>query len=126
MVFHETGLHRILKSYFKYYESCRTHLSVEKDAPVSRPVEPPTIGQVIAIPQVGGLHHLYTRKLPAEGPFDESFRVGILPRTLRCSQDFTDAHPLGCLTKLVCITAIRGRAGGTVALLVRPACCKYT
>jgi hypothetical protein len=62
MVFNETGLRRILKDYFQYYETYRTHLSLEKDAPVSRPVEPPTLGQVIRIPQVGGLHHLYTRK----------------------------------------------------------------
>jgi putative transposase len=62
MVFHETGLRRILKNYFQYYEGCRTHLSLEKDAPISRPIQPPALGQVIEIPQVGGLHHLYTRK----------------------------------------------------------------
>jgi putative transposase len=62
MVFHETGLRRIPKNYFQYYEGCRTHLSLEKDAPISRPIQPPALGQVIEIPQVGGLHHLYTRK----------------------------------------------------------------
>jgi transposase InsO family protein len=62
MVFHEAGLRRILKDYFQYYEGCRTHLSLEKDAPIGRPIEPPALGQVIEIPQVGGLHHLYTRK----------------------------------------------------------------
>ena|GEM_PF-6364555 len=56
------GLCRILKDYFKYYQRCRTHLSLEKDAPISRPVEPPSLGHVIEIPKVGGLHHLYTRK----------------------------------------------------------------
>ena len=40
----------------------RTHVSLEKDAPVSRPVEPPSLGPVIEIPKVGSLHHLYTRK----------------------------------------------------------------
>jgi putative transposase len=55
-------LRRILKDYFEYYERCRTHLSLEKDAPVSRPVEPVALGHVIEIPKVGGLHHLYTRK----------------------------------------------------------------
>jgi hypothetical protein len=39
----------------------RTHLSLEKDAPDSRPVEPPEMGKVVAIPKVGGLHHHYTR-----------------------------------------------------------------
>jgi putative transposase len=62
IVFNEIGLHRILKDYFHYYECCRTHLSLEKDAPVSRPVESPSLGNVIQIPLVGGLHHLYTRK----------------------------------------------------------------
>jgi putative transposase len=62
MVFHETGLRRILKDYFQYYEGCRTHLSLEKDSPIGRPIEPPALGHVMEIPQVGGLHHLYTRK----------------------------------------------------------------
>src|SRR5438270_6998696 len=62
IVFHEAGLRRILKDYFEYYERCRTHLSLEKDAPVSRQVELPSLGQVIEIPKVGGLHHLYSRK----------------------------------------------------------------
>jgi len=62
IVFNEAGLRRVLKEYFEYYESGRTHLSLDKDAPVSRPVQPPSLGEVIEIPQVGGLHHLYTRK----------------------------------------------------------------
>jgi transposase InsO family protein len=62
MVFHKAGLRRILKDYFEYYETCRTHLSLEKDAPVSRPVEPSSLGPVVEIPKVGGLHHLYMRK----------------------------------------------------------------
>jgi putative transposase len=62
IVFHEAGLRRILKDYFEYYDRCRTHLSLEKDAPVSRTVELPSLGHVIEIPKVGGLHHLYTRK----------------------------------------------------------------
>jgi len=55
-------LRRILEEYFKYYERCRTHLSLEKDAPVSLPDEPRSLGHVIEIPKVGGLHHPYTRK----------------------------------------------------------------
>ncbi len=62
VVFHEAGLRRILKDYFEYYERCRTHLSIEKDAPLSRPIEPPPLGPVIEIPKVSGLHHLYKRK----------------------------------------------------------------
>lgn len=58
----EKHLRRILAEWVTHYERCRTHLSLEKDAPVSRPVEPPSLGPVVEIPKVGGLHHLYTRK----------------------------------------------------------------
>ena len=61
IILDEQHLRRILRSYFDYYHSCRTHLSLEKDAPDSRPVEPPEMGKVVAIPKVGGLHHHYTR-----------------------------------------------------------------
>src|SRR5215469_12081677 len=60
-VLNETGLRRILKSYFDYYEQTRTHLSLDKDAPISRPVQPPEIGRIVEVPQVGGLHHRYER-----------------------------------------------------------------
>lgn len=62
LVLNERGLRRILKSYFDYYERSRTHLGLVKDAPVPRPVQPPSIGRVIEIPQVGGLHHRYERR----------------------------------------------------------------
>jgi putative transposase len=61
IVFNGTGLRRILKSYFEYYERTRTHLSLGKDAPIGRPVQPPQIGPIVEIPQVGGLHHRYER-----------------------------------------------------------------
>jgi len=61
IVFNEAHLLRILASYFAYYHEARTHLSLERNAPTSRRVEPPEQGKVIAIPQVGGLHHRYTR-----------------------------------------------------------------
>jgi transposase InsO family protein len=59
IVFGEDSLRRTLRSYFDYYHGSRTHLSLSKDAPDSRPVHPAKPGQVIAIPQVGGLHHRY-------------------------------------------------------------------
>jgi hypothetical protein len=55
-------LKRILKTYFQYYEHSRTHLSLEKDAPISRAVQLPELGRVIELPQVGGLHHRYERR----------------------------------------------------------------
>lgn len=62
LVWNSRSLRRTLQRYFAYYESCRTHLSLAKDAPLRRPVQPPALGKVIEIPQVGGLHHLYLRK----------------------------------------------------------------
>ena len=62
VVLGERHLRRILKSYFHYYHRSRTHLSLEKDAPTPRVVQPPILGRVIEIPQVGGLHHRYTRR----------------------------------------------------------------
>jgi hypothetical protein len=58
----ETSLRRNLRSYFDYYHESRTHLSLGKDAPHPRPVQPAKLGQVIVIPQVGGLHHRYERR----------------------------------------------------------------
>ena len=57
IVLDERRLKRILRKYVDYYHSCRTHLSLEKDAPEPRRVESPAMGKVRAIPKVGGLHH---------------------------------------------------------------------
>jgi hypothetical protein len=46
IVLNEAGLGRVLKSYFDYYEHTRTHLSLGKDAPVSRPVQPTGMGRL--------------------------------------------------------------------------------
>lgn len=57
---------RVLSLYVDYYHLTRTHLSLDKDCPHSRCVQPPRSGRVIAIPQVGGLHHRSQRL--AAGP----------------------------------------------------------
>ena len=62
IVLDERHLKRILRKYVDYYHSCRTHLSLEKDAPEPRRVESPAMGKVRAISKVGGLHHYYTRR----------------------------------------------------------------
>ncbi len=61
IVLNERHLSRILSSYFSYYHESRTHLSLNRNSPVPREIEPPERGKVIAIPQVGGLHHRYRR-----------------------------------------------------------------
>ena len=61
IVLHEAHLRRILSNYLAYYHESRPHLSLDQNAPMPRRVEPPSAGEVIAIPQVGGLHHRYRR-----------------------------------------------------------------
>ena len=61
IVLNDRHLKRILTAYFDYYHNCRTQLSLNRNSPVPREVEPPSRGNVISIPQVGGLHHQYTR-----------------------------------------------------------------
>jgi len=43
----------------KYYNETRTHLSLNKDAPISRGVE--AVGRILCLPILGGLHHHYSR-----------------------------------------------------------------
>jgi transposase InsO family protein len=59
VVFGERHLRHILLSYMKYYNEVRTHLSLEKDTPVSRAVE--RTGHILCRPVLGGLHHQYIR-----------------------------------------------------------------
>ncbi len=61
IVLNERHLRRILTSYFNYYHRSRTHLSLNKDSPAQRPVQPVGRGNIVAFPQVGGLHHRYER-----------------------------------------------------------------
>lgn len=59
VVLNQRHLTRLLRKYFDYYHRYRTHLSLDKDAPEPRAVMKQ--GTIIAIPQVGGLHHRYER-----------------------------------------------------------------
>jgi putative transposase len=62
IVFDQASLLLHLKSFLTYYHETLTHLSLEKDTPAHRPVREPASGGVVAIPQVGGLHHRYERR----------------------------------------------------------------
>jgi transposase InsO family protein len=55
----EQHLRQVVKSYASYYNTVRTHRSLDKDAPTCRPVE--RIGRVMSQALVGGLHHRYAR-----------------------------------------------------------------
>lgn len=62
IVFHAASLMRHLQLFVAHFHESRTHLSLAKDTPAARPVQSPKLGAVIAIPQVGGLHHRYERR----------------------------------------------------------------
>ena len=62
IVLNERHLMRVLRGYASYYHSSRTHQSLDNDCPDPRPVEPPERGDVVALPEVGGLHHRYVRR----------------------------------------------------------------
>jgi putative transposase len=63
IILSERHLRRVLSSYFHYHHDARTHLSLDKDCPRPRAVQLPSTGNnIIAFPQVGGLHHRYERR----------------------------------------------------------------
>jgi putative transposase len=62
IVVNERHLRRILRSYFQYYHRSLCHLSLDGDAPESRPVQRPAMGCVVELPEVSGLHHRYVRE----------------------------------------------------------------
>ena len=62
IVFSEAGLSRHLRNFADYYHGSRTHLGLQKDTPESRPVQGPEAGRIVAIPELGGLHHRYERR----------------------------------------------------------------
>ena len=62
VVFGPDSLQRHLRAFIAYYHRTRTHLGLAKDAPLPRPVQKADDGRVVAIPEVGGLHHRYERR----------------------------------------------------------------
>jgi len=62
IVWNERSLRRYLQRYLTYYHEWRTHLALDKDAPVPRAVHPPTCGTIVQVPHLGGLHHHYERR----------------------------------------------------------------
>ena len=59
LIFGERHLRQILTSYFSYYNETRTHLSLDKDAPLPRAIQ--RCGTIVATPILSGLHHQYAR-----------------------------------------------------------------
>jgi transposase InsO family protein len=61
IVLNDRHLRRVLKEYLAYYHESRTHLGLDKDAPVSRLVQNCNAGPMTSEPVLGGLHHRYYR-----------------------------------------------------------------
>jgi transposase InsO family protein len=61
LILNEAHLRRLLHGYIGYYNTARPHQSLDHNSPQPRLVEPSPRSRIIAIPQVGGLHHRYTR-----------------------------------------------------------------
>jgi transposase InsO family protein len=59
LIFGERHLRCVLASYAAYYNQMRTHLALDKNAPLGRAVQ--RSGSIISIPILGGLHHQYVR-----------------------------------------------------------------
>jgi transposase InsO family protein len=59
VIFGEAHLRRILSAYAAYYNQARTHLALQKDAPLRRAIQ--RSGAVVAVPVLAGLHHQYVR-----------------------------------------------------------------
>jgi hypothetical protein len=53
----ERHLRHVLLSYLTYHNEARTHLSLDKDAPIPREVS--GVGWSFAKPHLGGLYHQY-------------------------------------------------------------------
>ncbi|MFC1642833.1 transposase [Myxococcota bacterium] len=61
IVLGERHLLHWVRQHARYYNEDRPHRSLDGDAPVSRAVEPPSNGSVVALSRVGGIHHRYSR-----------------------------------------------------------------
>jgi len=60
-IFNETGLRRVMASYFSYFNHWRSHRSLDQRVPRDLAVLPSrgTSSKVIAESILGGLHHVY-------------------------------------------------------------------
>jgi transposase InsO family protein len=61
IVLNEAHLRRLMTSYLDYYHTVRPHLSLDRNAPIPRPIQGPNEGTVVSMPHVGGLYYGYRR-----------------------------------------------------------------
>jgi transposase InsO family protein len=100
IIFDAAHLRRVLRRYVEYYNFDRTHRALDKDSPMSRPVE--TDGEIVSRPILGGLHHRYAR-IPSKWGF--RYRPAI---TRRCDRRRSRAWALrfcpSCRPAMPCAT----------------------
>ena len=66
IVFNSRHLRNIPCAYVAYYNDDRTHLGIDKDTPLERPIRTrPKNARIVATSGVGGLHHKYDWKQAA-------------------------------------------------------------
>jgi transposase InsO family protein len=61
LILNETHLDRLLRADVAYDNAVRPHHALDHNSPQPRDIDPPPGGRIIAVPQVGGLHHRYQR-----------------------------------------------------------------
>lgn len=62
LTLHSYQLHHIVRAYVDYYNHSRPHQGIGQRVPAQLPrTYPPSSGQIIATPVLGGLHHAYSR-----------------------------------------------------------------
>src|SRR6266508_4890417 len=62
IIFNERHLRDVLSRYFQYHHRTRTHLSLDKDCPQPRRIQPASAGEIIVFPEVGCFNHRYERR----------------------------------------------------------------
>jgi putative transposase len=62
VVWNEHSLRRCLRQCLAYCHVWQTLLSLDKDPPVPRRVQPIASGTIVRVPHLGGLHHHYARR----------------------------------------------------------------
>src|SRR3954453_22368094 len=101
---------RNVRSFVAYYHESRTHLSLAKASPEPRPVNLSKQGAVIAIPQVGGLHHRYEVRDAAPGPRgafggrNAALVMSVANATEDCSSHWNSHIPDNCDSRTRLIT----------------------
>jgi len=62
IIFNERHMRRILSEFIDdYYNTTRPHLSLNRNSPIPREIDPSPNGKVVSTPILGGLHHRYHR-----------------------------------------------------------------